>query len=165
MISLDDIFQVCTTEPNSGCHLWLGRLSSEGYAFLSHPSVGVLHRYVYELAKGPIPVGFVIDHKCRVRCCLNADHLDAVTPIENSARGLLWKTKAFKSKCGMFSPEEWCDVRPIIGPDFELPPSMAFLREHLFSERALAAIAKKVEFRSEMRANYYSSRAAGFTES
>ena len=29
---------------------------------------------------GEIPDGFQVDHKCRLRCCCNPDHLRAVTP-------------------------------------------------------------------------------------
>ncbi len=44
------------------------------------------HRFAYELAVGPIPVGLDIDHLCRVRNCVNPDHLEAVTRRENLMR-------------------------------------------------------------------------------
>jgi hypothetical protein len=45
------------------------------------------HRLYYELEKGPIPKGLTLDHLCRVRCCVNPDHLEPVTPVENVMRG------------------------------------------------------------------------------
>jgi hypothetical protein len=43
----------------------------------------------YEYANGPIPEGLQIDHLCRVKCCINPDHLEAVTPSVNVLRGLV----------------------------------------------------------------------------
>ena len=48
------------------------------------------HRVSYRAAKGGIPDGLQIDHKCRVRCCINPDHLEAVTQRENLLRGIGW---------------------------------------------------------------------------
>jgi hypothetical protein len=43
---------------------------------------------MYEALKGPIPEGMQIDHLCRVPACCNPEHLEAVTPKENTRRGL-----------------------------------------------------------------------------
>lgn len=46
------------------------------------------HRFVYEQIRGPIPDGMDIDHLCRVRNCVNPDHMEPVTRRENTLRGL-----------------------------------------------------------------------------
>ena len=45
------------------------------------------HRFSYETLVGPIPEGKILDHLCRVRMCVNPDHLDVVTHGENLRRG------------------------------------------------------------------------------
>jgi HNH endonuclease len=70
------------------CLLWTGRIDAAGYGrldYLRRPQLA--HRLSYEWAKGPIPVGQEPDHLCRVRRCVNADHLEAVTRLENVRRG------------------------------------------------------------------------------
>lgn len=72
-----------------GCHVWCGTLATNGYGQIglrSHHKK-FAHRISYELAKGPIPEGLVIDHLCHVRSCVNPDHLEAVTNEENLRRG------------------------------------------------------------------------------
>lgn len=78
-------------EPNSGCWLWDGACLTNGYGRFSptqrrHEFV-YAHRFSYEMHVGAIPDGMVIDHLCRVRCCVNPDHLEAVTRGENVRRG------------------------------------------------------------------------------
>ena len=84
----DRILDQIVPEPNSGCWLWMGAVSF-GYARVEWGGKNKrAHRVIYELCGGEIPLGFEIDHKCGVRCCVNPDHLDAVTKQENIRR--LW---------------------------------------------------------------------------
>jgi hypothetical protein len=71
------------------CWLWLAALSSGGYGrFDVEGGRGVkAHRWAYESAHGPIPDGLQLDHLCRVRQCVNPDHLEPVTQRENLMRG------------------------------------------------------------------------------
>lgn len=71
------------------CHLWTGGRSKQGYGVF-HPSKGVYelaHRWAYVQARGAIPADLVVDHLCRVRTCVNADHMELVTNEENLRRG------------------------------------------------------------------------------
>lgn len=80
-------------EPNSGCWLWDGTVANTGYGQIGEFVGGVrklhyAHRLSYEMHKGPIPDGLHIDHLCRVRCCVNPAHLEAVTQRTNIMRGV-----------------------------------------------------------------------------
>lgn len=89
-------------EPNSGCWLWTGHVSIYGYAkFAPKWKVPPLyaHRFSYEVHVGPIPPEMVIDHKCRVRCCVNPDHLEVVTQKENVRRGLHIALRPLRTHC------------------------------------------------------------------
>lgn len=76
-------------EPNTGCWLWIPAVNDRGYAhvFYAGTKRAAAHRLPYELAKGPIRKGLVIDHICRTRSCLNPEHLRAVTSRENTLCG------------------------------------------------------------------------------
>ena len=74
-------------EPNSGCWLWTAALDTKGYGQFGSSPVKRAHRLSYEAIKGPIPAGLDLDHLCRVRCCVNPDHLEPVTRRENLMRG------------------------------------------------------------------------------
>jgi len=67
-------------------------------------SVGA-HRIAYELVKGPIPDGLVIDHLCRNSGCVNPDHLEAVTVRTNTMRGIgPSAVNAAKTSCNLGHP-------------------------------------------------------------
>ena len=75
-------------EPDSGCWLWTGALSTKGYGLMD--ILGALlrtHRIAYSWLVGPIPAGLTLDHLCRVRRCCNPDHLEAVAHRTNYHRG------------------------------------------------------------------------------
>jgi hypothetical protein len=88
--NLGELFARSIPIPFSGCWVWDGFLDRFGYGRLASGKRGVsykAHRVSYEYAKGPIPDGLQIDHLCRVKGCINPDHLEAVTPGENVRRG------------------------------------------------------------------------------
>jgi HNH endonuclease len=84
-----DRFLAAIEPDESGCWLWSGDHFVDGYARMrvgGGQQIGV-HRLAYELLVAPIPAGFHIDHLCRVKGCINPDHLEAVTQRVNTLRG------------------------------------------------------------------------------
>lgn len=87
------------------CWHWRGSLNENGYG-MSYLGGGrqLAHRRMYELLVGPIPEGLTLDHLCRIRFCVNPDHLEPVTLLENLARAKRFRnlahthTRAHKAK-------------------------------------------------------------------
>ena len=80
---LISMFQV----DESGCWIWQGRIEKNGYGrvYVGDEKVGV-HRLFYETLVAEIPTGHQIDHLCKVRSCVNPNHLEAVSQYENNMR-------------------------------------------------------------------------------
>jgi hypothetical protein len=70
-----------------GCWVWQLKIGRQGYGnFAARRRIVRAHRFAYELAYGPIPDGYVVDHLCHNKACVRPDHLDAVLPSVNKAR-------------------------------------------------------------------------------
>jgi len=70
------------------CWLWVGFIKDNGYGSLTIDGrTQYAHRLVYTALVGPIPAGAEIDHLCRVRHCVNPQHLEPVSKAENCYRG------------------------------------------------------------------------------
>lgn len=81
----------CMPEPNSGCWLWTGGHNGDGYGVyrVQTERGGVTvraHQAAYLASHGTVPAGLEIDHLCRVRGCVNPQHLEAVTHAVNMQR-------------------------------------------------------------------------------
>ena len=62
--------------PESGCLLWEGCFTSDGYGQLKvKGKMMKAHRVSWELHKGPIPGGLQVCHKCDTPACVNPDHM------------------------------------------------------------------------------------------
>lgn len=104
-------------EPNTGCWLWFRATTAKGYGSLKENGRDVhAHRVAYEAFRGPIPPGLQIDHLCRVRCCVNPDHLEAVTQRENLLRGV--------GRCAINARKEHCKRgHPLSGDNLIVYPN------------------------------------------
>lgn len=86
------------------CWVWTACKTKLGYGqFGISNVVYYAHRVAYELVRGRIPDGMVIDHLCRNPSCVNPAHLDVVTQSENIKRGVAHsnysKTMRAKTHC------------------------------------------------------------------
>lgn len=75
----------------SDCWIWTGpRRNKSGYGAHSFFGREVIcaHRVSYQMFRGVISKGMVLDHLCRVTACVNPWHLEAVTSKENNYRGV-----------------------------------------------------------------------------
>ncbi len=92
---------VSVNRPELGrCWNWLAQISNKGYGQFkltrsrtSRPA----HRWSYQYIVGPIPMGLILDHLCRNRCCVNPAHLEPVTNRENVLRGFSPLAQAARS--------------------------------------------------------------------
>ena len=71
------------------CWLWRGNIDpSLGYGrFFVDMERHFAHRFSFEFHRGKPADGMTLDHLCRVRHCVNPNHLEVVTSVENVMRG------------------------------------------------------------------------------
>jgi len=71
-----------------GCWTWTASAQPGGYGqFNVSGRPERAHRLAYVALVGPIPEGLVLDHLCRNPACVNPEHIEAVTVLENTMRG------------------------------------------------------------------------------
>jgi hypothetical protein len=80
-LTLDDVLRFRTKYGilPSGCWGWLGHLSSVGYgSFNAGGRTWGAHRFAYVVAIADVYEGMDIHHVCRLRACVNPEHLEAL---------------------------------------------------------------------------------------
>jgi hypothetical protein len=71
----------------TNCLVWRGAQNSKGYGcFAVNGGSQLAHRVAWEDVHGPIPDSLTIDHLCRVRACVNVEHMELVSNAENLRR-------------------------------------------------------------------------------
>lgn len=71
------------------CWIWKRQINADGYGVgtdLNTSKSKLAHILAYEKSGNKIPDGFEVDHLCRIRPCVNPDHLEAVIPAINAQR-------------------------------------------------------------------------------
>ena len=89
-------------EKTDTCWLWTGHVTASGYGSTTDEQQRTLpaHRRAFMLCGLEIPDGLQLDHLCRVRHCVNPDHLEPVTAQINTLRGeSLQAMNAIKTHC------------------------------------------------------------------
>lgn len=85
---------IAEREGPDACWLWPGSTKGrKGYGSSSVTEGGkvrvfLTHREAWEVLRGPVPDGLVIDHLCRRPACMNPAHMELVTRGENVMRGV-----------------------------------------------------------------------------
>jgi hypothetical protein len=93
-------FQAATDKQADGCWIWQAKRGRDGYGrFSIQCRWHMAHRISHQLFKGPIPPGLDVDHLCRVRACVNPDHLEAVTRQVNLRRNPYIGAKVAQTHC------------------------------------------------------------------
>lgn len=84
---------LCSEPGPGGCIIWTRSLDRYGYGRFrvrvdGRPRQFSAARAAWLAHRGPIPAGYVPDHLCRVRACINVEHMEIVTVAENTRRGI-----------------------------------------------------------------------------
>lgn len=97
-------------EFTDSCWLWTAgsERSNHGYgSFRSGTKKVGAHRWAYEFCVGPPPDGLELDHLCRVRHCVNPDHLEPVPHKINALRGFGLPAKNAKKEVCIRGHADW----------------------------------------------------------
>jgi len=74
-------------DAESGCWVWHGAVHIHGYGkIFVDGQLKPAHRVGWELYVGKIPAAMHLDHKCLRKCCVNPNHLEPVSNVENIRR-------------------------------------------------------------------------------
>lgn len=117
-----------------GCWLMTGGHNGLGYVQFQAGGVRrVAHRVAFELERGPIPDGLVLDHLCREPRCVNPAHLEPVTQRENTMRGVgPTSANAGKTRCPKCGQDY---TRRPDGTRYCHPCKLAYFREYNATRR------------------------------
>lgn len=87
--------------PITGCWLWAGSCTERDYPTVRwNGATRRTHRVVYQVLVAEIPPHLELDHLCRMRQCVNPEHLEPVTHRINTLRGdTFQRSNSVKTEC------------------------------------------------------------------
>ena len=103
------------------CWLWTASKDAKGYARFStggrKGKSHSAHRTAYELWVGQIPDNLVVRHKCKNKDCVNPEHLETGTQVDNEADKVRDGTTNRGERCGTakLTNEQVADIRRRVG--------------------------------------------------
>lgn len=88
----DKVMARVSIEEGTGCWIWTGPTSGESGRGKNYPRMSLsgqtvaVHIVMYTNEHGYVPGKKQVDHTCRHRLCVNPDHLELVTQLQNCRR-------------------------------------------------------------------------------
>lgn len=86
-----------TVDAVTGCWIWRMQINPNGYGKIRQTrkrngklTSCLAHKAIYEQKYGPVKNGLHLDHLCCNKACVNPDHLEPVTSLENRRRFRDW---------------------------------------------------------------------------
>ena len=100
--------------PWSGCWIWLGGLTPQGYGQVVGPwGRELVHRAFYEAFKGLLSGNLCVLHTCDVRCCVNPDHLYAGT-LKDNMRDKINRNRGNHIGPALFTADQVKEIRVLL---------------------------------------------------
>ena len=127
-----------TYKEKTNCWIWKACVVNGYGRFNVFSNTTSAHIFSYEIFKGKVPNGLELDHLCRVRSCVNPDHLEAVTRRTNIMRSPLYKLSSrekglnrkkynlpigvsLRNNSGKFRVRKWIKGKNVHIGDFNSP--------------------------------------------
>jgi hypothetical protein len=99
---------------DSGCWIWLGSGTHDGYGQTKINRKQVYaHRASYAANSRELMSGYEIDHLCSNRGCVNPAHLEQVTHTENVRRGRRADSRGEKNPAAVLTADDVRQIRTI----------------------------------------------------
>jgi len=87
---LPEYLKSCISVKDDSCWVWTGRVHVNGHGIIYLPKTETrkrrdwwVHRVVYEHLIRKLPSDIILHHKCKVKLCVNPEHLEETTNIDH----------------------------------------------------------------------------------